>query len=119
MKPIRIQVPRNKYFIKVLELLSPFKPFDSLTKREREVLSLLLQFNYEKRDIPYEDRMKVLFNYEIRQEIGTRMDISIFNLNNLYKGLRQKGFIDLYSINKKFLFNPETHGELLFTFDGE
>jgi len=114
---IKIQIPRNNYFIKVLELLSPFKPFNSLTKREREVLSLLLEFNYEKRDIPYEDRMKIIFNYETRQKITSRVGISVFNINNLYKGLREKEFITLYGINKKFLLTPETHGEFLFTFN--
>lgn len=116
---LKIQLPKDNYFLKLLELLSLFKPFVTLTKREREVLAILLEENYQRLDISYEDRMKIIFNYETRRQISDRMKISVFNLNNLYKGLREKGFIDLYSINKKYLFTPETHNEFLFTFNGD
>lgn len=114
---IEIKLPRNNYFIKVLELLAPFKPFNELTNREREVLSLLLSKNYDRKDIPFDDRMKIIFNYDTRREISDKLGISIFNVNNLYKSLREKGFIELYSINKKFLLTPETHGKFLFSFE--
>lgn len=116
---LKIQLQKDNYFLRLLELFSLFKPFSILTKREREALAILLEENYKRLDIPYEDRMKIIFNYETRRDIADRMKVSVFNLNNLYKGLRTKGFIDLYSINKKYLFTPETHNEFLFTFNGD
>jgi hypothetical protein len=116
MIKITLNLKSNEYFLKVLELLSPFFPFNGLSKREREVLSLLLLHNYEKIEIPYDDRMKIIFNYTTRQALAETLKISVFNLNNLMKGLRDKGFIGSDNINKKFLLTPETHGEFLFTF---
>lgn len=103
----------------VLELLSPFKPYNDLTKREKEVFSILLELNYRHKDIKYEDRMKIIFNYETRRSIAERMGISIYNLNNLFKELREHKFIDLYSIDKRYLFTPDTHNEFLFSFNGD
>ena len=116
---IKVQIPKDKYFKMVLEILSPLKPYSSLTKMEREVLSILLELNYLHKDIAYEDRMKIIFNYETRRSIAERMKISVYNLNNLYKELREHKFIDLYSIDKRFLFTPDAHNEFLFTFNGD
>jgi len=89
----------------VLELLHPFKPFNLLTDREMEVLSLFLVLNYDKREIPYDDRMRLLFSYEIKSNMIKELGISNYNYHNLLKRLRDKGFITVNSIDKKFLFD--------------
>ena len=114
----KLKVNHKNYFKIILRLLKPFKPFNTLCNREAQLLSELLNYNYEYRTIPFEARMKLIFNQDTRAELTKSLNMSKATLYNNFNELRKKGFITLNSINKNYLFNPDEdlHKELVFQF---
>ncbi len=110
---INLKVNNEDYFIKLMILLHNFPPFSKLNRKQLMLYSSLLEYNDKYKTIPLEDRNKIIFSYETRNEIATRFNYKINRIYNLMKGLRdaevitKEGLIPKYIIpkTKKVTFN--------------
>lgn len=114
-----LKVNKRQYFYMLLRILKSFKPYNQLCNREAQLFAELLYYNNKYKNIPYEARMKLIFNQDTRNEMVHSLDMSKAALYNNFQDLRKKGFITLNSIDKKYLFDPDvdSHQELTFKFE--
>lgn len=117
MKKVKIPIRTNPktYFRTILEILSSFKPFNTLTGREKDVLSQLMYFNYLYENIPDSERYQIIFSKVTREKIMGNLKISRNHLDYAFGMLRKKDFITYNGINKKFLFDYKTDIEINFS----
>lgn len=114
MKKINLKCnDKLDFFYKYLTLLSPLIP---LQNQERKVLSNILYWNDEYKDIPTEERNTILFSKSIRSKILQNMDISRASLDNVYLSLRKKNILIDNSINKVYEIFYDTHKDLMISF---
>jgi hypothetical protein len=116
---LNIKVTDENYFSVLLSLLSSIKPFSELRPKELLVFAEILRFNNLYKDIPRADRMPVIFSYDIRLKIATRLNIQREGLYNLMKGLRDKGFITHNDIPEVYDRALRINNELIFKLDFE
>jgi hypothetical protein len=116
---LNVKVNNENYFNVLLSLLSNIKPFSELRPKEMLVLAEILRFNNLYKDIPRDDRMPVIFSYDIRLKIATRLEITREGLYNLMKGLRDKGFITHNDIPEVYDRALRIHEGLTFQLDFE
>jgi hypothetical protein len=103
------QEEHNKY-LAVLQILanitSPkIKPFCDLRNRELEVFAILLYFYNDKyKHIPEPERNQLIFSYDARVEVSTRLgNLGMDTVYNLFADLRKKGVITKRNINPKYI----------------
>jgi len=72
-----------------------------------KVLAQLLYFNDQYKDLPDEDRFKRVFDYDTKQKIMERLDISEDNLNAYFSQLRKIRILEGKTISKYFVVHPE------------
>lgn len=115
-KEVEIKTSEKQFFRQYVELIKPFLKITS--KRTLDVLSLLLWYNYDKKDIKdLKDRCKLIFDYDIRNEMAKELKITMFALNNQFSILRDKGMIKpLNILDKNILIYPEDEYNLIFKF---
>lgn len=114
---MRIPVKSNesKYFRHVLEFLSPLTPFNSISGREKDVLSQLLYYNWKVIDLPKEERSAYVFSKAVKEKMRQSLNISKPSFDNQMAALRRKRFITYNSIDPKFeIKSMDT--DLTFTF---
>ena len=100
--PLTIPVNHDNYYRSMLDILKAVEPFSKMRERELDVLSEIMRYNYEYKDIPREDRMIIIFNYNTRARIANNLGISKEVLYNVMKALRDKGFITTTDIVDKW-----------------
>jgi hypothetical protein len=100
----------------LLTLLSSFKPFNTLTKKEMDIYALLLTLNEEKKYIEYDDRMKIIFDYSTKRVLMDKLQISQYSFHNKLKSLRDKGFVVHDKIEERLLLPKDIYSELTIRF---
>lgn len=113
-----IQTIPEKYFYQLIEILKIFAPFNTLRKRQREVFAEILFYNYKFSNEDQEITNRLVFDFNTRDEISTKLKISKANLYNIYKELRQVGLLSTNKeeINPKFRYNYMQHSSIEFKF---
>ena len=90
---LKIPVKGADRFYTMLMLFAPFKPFNTLNNRERQVLSELLYIDHELKQLEEEKRNRLIFDYDTRREISHKLGISTNSVYNIMSALKRKGFI--------------------------
>jgi len=111
---INVKVSDDTYFLKLLSILSSIPPFNKLRSRELETYAYLLEYNHRYRNIPFEERNKLIFDYDVKQSIATRMGVDIAAVRNYMSILRSHGVIGRDTMIPKYVL--EKVGELVFVF---
>jgi len=116
LSAMKLQINSNqfKYFRQVLELLSPFAPFNTISGREKDVLSQLLTYNWTVIDLTKEERDSYVFSKAAKEKMRKTLNISKPSFDNQMAALRRKGFITYDAIVAKHEMRMDT--ELTFTF---
>lgn len=94
----------EKYFHQLIEILRIISPFDQLRRRQREVFAEILYQFYLYRKEEEEERDRIVFDRETKEQIASRLGISIGNLYNIYKELRKVKLLTRDGINKQYRF---------------
>jgi DNA-binding MarR family transcriptional regulator len=113
-KNIPIATTENKFFRQYLELINPLL---KLRGKELDVLAELMYYNYKFKDIPDEHRWKLIFDYDTKTKIRTKLDLSDASMNNNLSALRKKGIIKLNKVRDVFLVYPSSNFSLNFKFN--
>lgn len=118
---IKLKLSEHQKYLAILQILSnltnpKIKPFCDLRNRELEVYAILLYFYNEKyKDIPETERNQLIFSYDARVEISTRLDnLSMDTVYNLFMDLRKKGLITKKNLTTKYIV--PSMSELTFKF---
>lgn len=98
-------------------ILSNIPPFTKLRRQELEYYAHLLTMNYRLRNIPFKERNKLLFTYDTKIDIATKMGIKISGVYNIITTLRNLKIIDNDSLVPKYVLNKSK--ELTFIFEDE
>jgi len=112
---IKIKVNNEDFFIKLLSILSNIPPFNKLRPKELELYSHLLTVNHKYRNIPFKERNKLIFTYDTKQEIASKMGIKITGVYNLVSSLKTLRIIEEESLIPKYILGKTN--ELLFVFE--
>jgi len=116
----KIDTNPEKYFHQLVEILRIFPPFDQLRKRQREVFAeILYQFHIFREYKSDDVRDKLVFDYKVKAEIATRLNITKGNLYNIYKELRQLNLLTKDGINRKFRFDYLQYTSITFKFESD
>lgn len=113
-KNIPIVTTENKFFRQYLELLNPIL---KLRGKELDVLAELMYYNYKFKDIPEEHRWKLIFDYDTKTKIRTKLDLSDASMNNNLSALRKKKIIHANRVRSAFLVYPSAEFKLNFKFN--
>jgi len=74
------------FYKRYLDLI---QPFTKINKRDCDILSEILVLNYEKRDIPMEDRMSIILSRKSRKVLEDKLHITDqvvrYSIHNLKK----------------------------------
>lgn len=102
---MRFKIPCNKgnKFYILLNILKFFPPYNKLTEREAEVFAELLYYNDVLNYIDEKKRMKLVFDYDTRSEIATKLKISTDSIYNIVSSLKRKGFLTGKSFTMKYV----------------
>lgn len=114
---IRIKTQEDTYFLKLMFILSNIPPFNKLRPKELELYAHLLTVNHKYRNIPFKERNKLIFNYDIKTEIAGKMGVKLSGVYNILSNLRVLKIIDGESLIPKYVLNKTN--ELTFIFEEE
>lgn len=113
-KSVPIKTTENKFFRQYLELLNPLL---RLRGKELDVLAEILYHNHRLEEIPEKHRWKLIFDYDTKTEIRTKLQLSDASLNNNLSALRKKGIIRKNKVSDSFLIHPSNYCKLTFSFN--
>jgi len=112
-KKVTIATSENKFYRQYLEILNPII---KLRGKELDVLAELLYHNNRLKEIPYKHRWKLIFDYDTKSDIRTKLKLSEASLNNNLSALRKKRIIVENEVLKNFLVSPQESFSLKFNF---
>lgn len=105
---IKLPIEEDKKYVALLEILgSCVSPFNKIRPKEREVLAELYRIAEKIKDVPEEEKYKILFHSDSKKEVANILDISIFNLGNIIGELKKKGLVDDFGLTKKLPFTDK------------
>lgn len=116
MKNINIPTTSRLFFRQFLELVKSIKPFNTLNKRELDVLGELLHFNNLYSSLEYKSRKLIIFSTETRKEIRESLNITQDTFNTNLSHLRAKKIIDKDNNFVSSLQDLFFDGELILQF---
>ena len=114
---IRIKTQEDTYFLKLLYILNNLPPFNKLRPKEIELYSHLLTINHKYRNVPFKERNTLIFSYESKVDIATKMSIKLSGVYNILSTLRNIKIIEGESLIPKYLLVKTP--EVLFIFEDE
>ena len=112
---IKVKFTGDDYFLKLMLILSNIPPFDKLRPKEIELYAHLLTVNYKSRSIPFQERNKLIFTYEVKQAIAEKMGIKRNGVYNIFNSLKSLNIIESKSLIPKYALGKTK--ELLFVFE--
>lgn len=113
-KNIPIATTENKFFRQYLELINPIL---RLRGKELDVLAELLYYNYKFKNIAKEHRWKLIFDYDTKTKIRTKLELSDASMNNNLSALRKKNVIEANKVKQAYLVYPDNKFSLKFQFN--
>jgi hypothetical protein len=112
---INVKVNDDDYFLKLLLILNNIPPFNKMRPKELELYSHLLAINYKYRNIPFKERNTLIFNYEAKQDIASKMGIKPTGVYNIMSSLRSLKIITEDSLIPKYTLGKTD--KLTFVFE--
>jgi hypothetical protein len=112
---IKIKTQEDNYFLKLMLILNNIPPFDKLRPQELELYSHLLRINYKYRNIPFKERNKLIFTYDVKRDIASKMGIKRTGVYNIISSLKNLKIIESESLIPKYTLGKTK--ELLFVFE--
>jgi len=112
---INIKTDKEKFFLQYLNVIKPLLG-SKLANQEIEVLSQLLYYNNEYKDLDVKARGIVIFDYDTRVKIMEKLDISYNTLGNNLLKLRKKGFVKGNTIKESLIVYPEKKMNINYNF---
>lgn len=112
---IKLKVDDRKKFHILAAIFSFTYPFNSLSKREREVLAELNYYYSRLAGIEEKKKNKLIFDYDTRREISEHLDVKAEQIYNIVSLLKKKGVIENNSLVPKYILQDVK--ELTFIFD--
>ena len=91
----------DKYYILLL-FLSPIKPFSELRRRELQVYSQLLRYRDKYKQLSLKEQNKLIFDYDVRQEIAEIYGMSVDGVYNVVSSLKKRGLVDEDGIVERY-----------------
>ena len=116
---LKVKTDPQRYFRQLLEILSFTPVFHALSKREKDVFSELLMYNWIYRTLSNDDKWALINSPEIKEKIRLKLGLSKEGLNNLYSILRHKGMITFSGIVDKYIFVPNSSLTIKFYNDAD
>ena len=104
---LKIPVKGAERFYTMLLLFAPFKPFNALNNRERQVLSELLYLDHELSHLEEGKRDRLIFDYDTRREISHKYGISTNSIYNIMSSLKRKGFVSKGTMRRDLKYVDE------------
>lgn len=114
---IRVKTQEDNYFIKLISILHNIPPFDALRPKELQLYAHLLTVNHRYRNIPFVERNRLIFSYETKIEIASKMGIKLVGVYGILSTLRSRKMIEKDSLIPKYILNKVP--ELIFIFEDE
>ena len=102
---IKLRTTKDKRFRVLIEIMGMVPPWNSLRKREKDVLAALYKLNYEYSHMPLEQREMVIFHKNNRQSIADSIGISKDSFYNITMDLRKKGLLGDDKFVEKYIIN--------------
>lgn len=103
-KTIRFNAKLKQIFYLYVSIMNPFL---KLSKRESQVLSELLYYNYEYRKYSDSAKWKLVFHKDIKVKIQEDLGISVHQFNNILTALRKKKLIENNTLKRSLLIYPD------------
>lgn len=112
-KIIPVKTTIDKFFREYLEIINPLV---KLTNREKDVLAELLLLNYKYKHLESDIRSKIIFDYDSRMLVASKLNMSEASLNNNISYLRKRGIISNWEISPIFVVYPDENYNVVFNF---
>ena len=103
-KAIRFKANTKQIFYLYISIMNPFL---KLSKRESQVLSELLSYNYDYKSYSESAKWKLVFHKDTKDKIQESLGISVHQFNNILSSLRKKKLIVDNRIKASLLIYPE------------
>lgn len=113
MKTLRIEINKEDFFVKYLIVVNSIL---NLGDQQLRIFAYLLYINDKHRNLPLEERERLLFSPNTKKQLQKKVNISKASLENYFTKLRNKGFIKGRIINPVYDISYEEHKDLLFSF---
>lgn len=104
---LTIPTTLQKYFRLHLELIRSIPPLDTLRYKELDVLSQILYWNYVYKDVPKEDRSRLIFHYDNKIKMSDSIFMELSQFNNCLTSLKKKGVLKDKMAVSDFGVNPD------------
>ena len=76
-----------------------------------------MYYNDQLKDLDEKKRNILIFDYDTRQEIADKYDLSIASVYNIMSSLKKKGFLEKSSLVSRYLFKDEE--QIIIEFNGK
>lgn len=114
-KILNIKVNPKLFFIQFLDILSPIT---KITGKEAEVLAEIMLQNYNKRNIPVDDRYKLIFSSSFRKQMQHNLNISGAVFRNAISKLRKMNVIIDNQLSKAYnIENLDNELQIIFNWE--
>jgi len=110
-------VSEDTYFVKLLSILDNIPPFNKVRPKELELYACLLSVNHKYRNIPFKERNELIFSYDAKIGIASKMGVKLSGVYNMLSSLKKAGLIGKESLIPKYVIGKSR--EVLFIFDEE
>ena len=91
---IKVKTNKDVYFRQMLELISSIPPVNGLSNREKELLSIMMRFNWKNRDLNGIEKEEAVTGKAMRHIAAEEIGIKVHTVRTLLSSLKRKGFID-------------------------
>jgi len=112
---IKLKIDNRMKFHILTSIFSFSYPYNSLSKREREVLAELNYYYSKLSSIEERKRNKLIFDYDTRREISEHLGVKTEQIYNIVSLLKKKGIIEKNRLVPKYIIKDMK--DLTFTFD--
>ncbi len=102
---VKVNTDEDVYFRQLLEILSSLPPIKDLSNREKDILSIILRYNWKYREFPEEEKKKIMFGRLMRDTAAKELSIKPHTVRTVLGSLKRKSFIeedDIANWLKKF-----------------
>ena len=98
-------VSEEDKFDLIMNIVSFIPPFNSLRRRDKQVLTGLYYANHKYSAVPENKRNVIIFDYDTRMEIADKYGMSISTIYVCMMRLRKKGIITADTLVKKYIIH--------------
>lgn len=98
------QLSGSKKYLLLLEMFGWMKPLNTLSPREKQVMSIIMYYYNKYELLPEPERNRLIFDYETRQVIADELGVTKQVVYNLILALKKKNIIKENEVEPKYMF---------------